>query len=419
MFIGHFTEQPWQDQKTNLMGARNTTLDISNELYDPMVGADLYNRYIDEKMYAEEVGFDGLMLNEHHSTPFCMQGVTNVEAGILARQTSKAKIIILGNILPIWDDPLWLAETLSMIDMISRGRLVSGFVRGGGTESISHNAPPPYNWERFQEAHDFIIKAWTTPGPWRWEGRHYEYRYVNPWSMPYQKPHPSIWIPGVISPSTTKWAAEHRYPYLMLATKIEPTKEMYQLYRDTATEFGYEAGSQNIGYMVKVHVEETEEKAEEVARKYLTGVANPEIAGNPAAEGRVVPWLQSPPGLSSRDAVKKRIEILGAAAASGPDSRGATIFAPYEQQVENLSIIAGTPESVLPKIRHVLEELRPGSLVLWDGDGAMDHEDQMRSLKLMGEEVLPAVREMGKELELFSPFEVSPTTGEHMTAGVA
>jgi alkanesulfonate monooxygenase SsuD/methylene tetrahydromethanopterin reductase-like flavin-dependent oxidoreductase (luciferase family) len=237
--------------------------------------------------------------------------------------------------------------------------------------------------------------------------------------MPYQKPHPSIWIPGVISPSTTKWAAEHRYPYLMLATKIEPTKEMYQLYRDTATEFGYEAGSQNIGYMVKVHVEETEEKAEEVARKYLTGVANPEIAGNPAAEGRVVPWLQSPPGLSSRDAVKKRIEILGAAAASGPDSRGATIFAPYEQQVENLSIIAGTPESVLPKIRHVLEELRPGSLVLWDGDGAMDHEDQMRSLKLMGEEVLPAVREMGKELELFSPFEVSPTTGEHMTAGVA
>ena len=419
MFIGHFTEQPWQDQKTNLMGARNTTLDISNKLYDPMVGADLYNRYIDEKMYAEEVGFDGLMLNEHHSTPFCMQGVTNVEAGILARQTSKAKIIILGNILPIWEDPLWLAETLSMIDMISRGRLVSGFVRGGGTESISHNAPPPYNWERFQEAHDFIIKAWTTPGPWRWEGRHYEYRYVNPWSMPYQKPHPSIWIPGVISPSTTKWAAEHRYPYLMLATKIEPTKEMYQLYRDTATEVGYEAGSQNIGYMVKVHVEETEEKAEEVARKYLTGVANPEIAGNPAAEGRVVPWLQSPPGLSSRDAVKKRIEILGAAAASGPDSRGATIFAPYEQQVENLSIIAGTPESVLPKIRHVLEELRPGSLVLWDGDGAMDHEDQMRSLKLMGEEVLPAVREMGKELELFSPFEVSPTTGEHMTAGVA
>ena len=60
-------------------------------MYDPQIGAELYNRYLDEKMYAEEVGFDGLMLNEHHRTPFCMQGVTNLEAGILARQTKKAK----------------------------------------------------------------------------------------------------------------------------------------------------------------------------------------------------------------------------------------------------------------------------------------------------------------------------------------
>ncbi len=70
------------------------------------------------------MGFDGLMLNEHHSTPFCMQGVTNIEAAILARETKRAKIVILGNILPIWDDPLFLAEQLAMIDMISRGRLV-------------------------------------------------------------------------------------------------------------------------------------------------------------------------------------------------------------------------------------------------------------------------------------------------------
>ncbi len=415
MLIGHFTEQPWQDKKTDLMGTMNTTLDISNRLYDPAVGADLYNRYLDEKIYAEEVGFDGIMLNEHHSTPFCMQGVTNVEAAILARQTKKAKIIVLGNILPIWDDPLWLAEELAMIDMISRGRLVSGFVRGGGTESIAHNAPPPYNWERFQEAHDFILKVWTTPGPWRWEGKHYEYRYVNPWASPLQKPHPPIWIPGVISPSTTEWAAQHRYPYLMLATKLEPTKEMYQLYHDTAAECGYQSGTQNIGYMVKVHVEETDEKAEEVARKFLTGVANPEITGNPAA-GKVKPWLQSPPGQSSRAVAKRRVQILGAAAASGPDSRGATIFAPYEDQVKNLSIIAGTPSSVQPKIRHVLETLRPGTLIIWDGDGAMNHDDTMRSLRLMGEEVLPAVREMGRELELFSPFEVDPASGKPIAA---
>ena len=81
------------------------------------------------------------MLNEHHSTPFCMGGVVNVEAAILARITKKVKIVILGNVLPIWDDPLWLAEELAEIDMISRGRLVTGWVRGTGRESVAHNAP--------------------------------------------------------------------------------------------------------------------------------------------------------------------------------------------------------------------------------------------------------------------------------------
>ena len=153
MFIGHFTERPYQDPESGYFGATGLPikdLSLSNEIYDPILGSDLYNRYLDEKVYAEEMGFDGLMLNEHHSTPFCMGGAMNVEASILARITKRAKIVLLGNILPIWDDPLWLVEQLAMIDMISKGRLVSGWVRGTGRESVSHNAPPAYNWERFQ-----------------------------------------------------------------------------------------------------------------------------------------------------------------------------------------------------------------------------------------------------------------------------
>ena len=65
-----------------------------------------------------------------------MGGVVNVEAAILARITNKVKIVINGNILPIWDDPLWLAEELAIIDMISEGRLVTGWVRGTGRESV-------------------------------------------------------------------------------------------------------------------------------------------------------------------------------------------------------------------------------------------------------------------------------------------
>ena len=410
MFIGHFTERPYQDPKSGYFGDTGLPikdLDLSNDIYDPEVGAKLYNRYLDEKVYAEEMGFDGLMLNEHHSTPFCMGGVMNVEASILARITSKAKIVLLGNILPIWDDPLWLVEQLATIDMISRGRLVSGFVRGTGRESVAHNAPPHYNWERFQEAHEFIVKAWTTPGPFRWEGKHYHYRYVNPWARPYQKPHPPIWLPGQVSRDSLIWAANKRIPYVMLATELEPTRKAIQLYHATAADLGYESGPQNIGYLWKVHVDETEELAEEVGRKYVQGPSNPFLAGN---EGTANEALRTLPGLTSRTRVLPTQDVATRARGGTKQSRS------YEEQVKRYSIISGTPETVLPRIRHVLETLRPGSIFFWDGDGAMTHEDQMRSLRLMGEEVIPAVREMGRELELFSPFEIDPATGEPLAA---
>ena len=414
MFIGHFTERPYQDPKSGFFGATGTPimdLTISNDVYDPKIGSDLYNRYLDEKVYAEEMGFDGLMINEHHSTPFCMGGVVNVEASILARITQRAKIVILGNILPIWDDPLWLVEQLSVIDMISKGRLVSGWVRGTGREMVSHNAPPAYNWERFQEAHDFIVKAWTESGPFRWEGKHYQYRYVNPWARPYQKPHPPIMLPGVVSRDSVMWAARKRIPYVMLATKLGPTLESFQVYKDTAEEEGYEAGPQNFGYLWKVHVDETEELADEVARKFVQGPSNPFLAGN---EGTVNPALLGLPGLTSR---KRVLPTQKVATANRGGADGYSVRS-YEDQINDYTIISGTPKTVIPKIRHVLEYLRPGSVFFWDGDGAMTHEEQMRSLRLMGEEVLPAVREIADELELPSLFALEkPSLFPHQKSG--
>ena len=432
MLIGRFTERPYQDPNSGYFGATGRSiqdLSISNAEYDTELGADLYNRYLDEQVATEEAGFDAIMLNEHHSTPFCMGGTVNTEAAILARITDHVKIVINGNVLPIWDDPLWLAEELATIDMISRGRLVTGWVRGTGRESIAHNAQPPFNWERFQEAHDFIIKAWTTDGPFRWEGEHFDYRYVNPWMRPYQKPHPQIMIPGVVSRNTVKWSAEHRYPYLMLSTRLEPTKESFEYYREVARENGYEAGPQHIGYLFKVHVEDTEEKAYEVGRKFLDGPGNIFLEGS---RGTASPVLQNLPGLTDRKNLLPTGQVGFVAASRGRDSeevakdnpesakdapaaRGGpapAMQADYDTQLENYTIIAGTPDSVIPKIRHVLETLRPGTIFFWDGDGAMDHEDSMRSLKLMGSEILPAVREMAEEFDLPSSFEVDTMTNE-------
>jgi hypothetical protein len=168
---------------------------------------------------------------------------------------------------------------------------------------------------------------------------------------------------------------------------------------------GYESGSQNIGYLWKVHVDETEELAEQAGRKYVQGPSNPFLAGN---EGTVNPALLGLPGLTSRTRV-----LPTQAVATGARGGAASVLGrPYERQIQDYTIISGTPKTVLPKIRHVLEYIRPGSIFFWDGDGAMTHDDAMRSLRLMGAEVIPAIREMAKELELPGPFEVDPATGK-------
>ena len=443
MFIGYFTERPYQDPRATWYGSATPVMDLSlsNGTIDPKLQADLYHRFFDEKLYVEEMNFDGVMLNSHHSTPFCMGGgPMNVEAGILARITQKLKIVLLGNVLPIWDDPLFLVEELGMIDVLSRGRLVAGWVRGTGRESVAHNAQSPYNWERFQEAHDFIVKAWTTPGPFRWEGNHFQYRYVNPWVRPYQQPHPQIWVPGNISKATVEWAAQHRYPYIMLDTQLHLTEQTFEIYRQEARRNGYEAGPQHLGYMFRVHVDDTDEKAYETGRKLIEGPGNVFLDGS---NGKANIWAMNLPGLNTRkhDGYLPTIEFNPAAESRGiatgqkvgsaldeetwahedvsPEEHTKRRYRIWDDVLERHAAVVGTPESVLPRIRHVLETLRPGNVFFWHGDGDMSHDDAMRGIRYMGEHVLPAVREIGKELGLTSAFEIDTQTNRPFDASVS
>ena len=120
-----------------------------NRFFDREHGAKLLNQYLDEKIYtdAELMDFDGVMLNEHHGTPFCLGAVMDVEASVLAKATKRLKLVLLGNPVATVANPLRLAEELAMIDLISGGRLVSGWVRGAGSEQLANNANPAQNRE--------------------------------------------------------------------------------------------------------------------------------------------------------------------------------------------------------------------------------------------------------------------------------
>src|SRR5918993_6085458 len=158
----------------------------------------------------DDGGFD-IMVNEHHQTATCMSSAAVVALSILARQTKRARLLVLGYPLGHRPDPLRCVEELSAIDVISRGRLDMGFVKGVPYETAPSNQNPIFLMERFWEAHDFILKAMTShDGPVNWEGQYFHYRQVNVWPRPYQQPHPPVWM-TVNSTDSAKAAAEKGY----------------------------------------------------------------------------------------------------------------------------------------------------------------------------------------------------------------
>src|SRR5437588_339401 len=85
---------------------------------------------------------------------------------------------------------------------------------------------------------------------------------------PLQKPHPPIWIPGVVSPESVRWAAEHRYPYVALAPPLDVIDEIYDLYDDVALETGFTPTAEHRGYVIRVSVADTDAEAYERGRQF-------------------------------------------------------------------------------------------------------------------------------------------------------
>ena len=247
-------------------------LGFPNSYFDPEKAHTLYNQYHEQYILADETGMDGIMTNQHHAAYWNMKPSANIDAAVISRLTKKVRIAILGNIIPI-NDPVRMAEELAMLDCYSGGRLISGFVRGGAVETLQAGLSPTENRDRFEEAHDLIIKCWTQPGPFRFEGQYYQRRVVNPWVLPIQKPHPPIWV-AAFGPKALQQAGTLGFPYL--ASPMEPIdrlRENYERHRLACTEAGVQI-PEEVPIMRTVFVSENSrlvagirDRLEEEARK--------------------------------------------------------------------------------------------------------------------------------------------------------
>jgi alkanesulfonate monooxygenase SsuD/methylene tetrahydromethanopterin reductase-like flavin-dependent oxidoreductase (luciferase family) len=352
-----------------------------NEFFDPKVGTEVYNRYLDELVYADELGFDGVCVNEHHQNAYGLMPSPNLMASILARQTKNVKIAIVGNALPLYDPPTRVAEEFAMIDNISGGRLIAGFVVGGGPEYYSFSINPAHARERFQEAHDIIIKAWTEPGPQEYIGKHYRLRFLNTWPKPVQKPHPEIWIPGVGSLETMEFVAKHHYAYMGIPYfHIDVFDRSFRLFREACEREGYTYDPKQAGWLAPIYVAETDEQARAEYEEHFWYFVK-----------RLLPGINiQPPGYTS---LRSMENIL----------KGAGTFAiglnTWDQVEEGVYAIVGSPETVYKKLEENLTRLGTGNLLGLFQLGTLPADLTKKNLELFAREVMPRLRERFPEGE--------------------
>ena len=356
---------------------RSAWVVLPNSLYDPVKGADEYESHISLLTRAEDLGFDAIAVNEHHQTAYGIMPAPNLIASALIQRTKRVKIAVLGRALPLTNNPLFIAEELAMLDNMSRGRMIAGFVRGIGTEYYSNSVNPTFSHERFYEAHEIILKAWTEPGPFSYRGKHYQFEYVNLWPRPIQRPHPPVWIPSQGSMETVVWAAakERRYTYLQTFSPFPQARRAFHAYRDCALKEGYTPVPSQMGWAVPTYVAETDEQARRDLAPHVENFFN-KLIKFPSLEMRL------PPGYSSIASTKALMISKFQARAN------ATIDKLIEQGI----IVCGSPKTVAERIIHCQREMGFGHLMAMLQIGTQPAEMTNRSMRLFAAEVMPRLR---------------------------
>lgn len=376
MKIFNFHLMPYADVDVEAMKAAGTAwLTFSNSHYDPIKGAELYNNYLDQLEAADDLGFDGVVMNEHHQTAYGLMPTPGVLAGALSRRIKKGKIAILGRALPLVNNPLTVAEEFAILDNITRGRFIAGFVRGIGVEYHTMGINPSESQERFNEAHDLILKAWTQPGPFDFQGKYYSFKYVNPWPRPYSQPHPEIFIPSSGSLSTIRWVAERRYTYCQTLAPIAGVAATFDLFRKEAERAGYEASPDQLAWSNAIFIGETDAKAIAACRAHMESYANYFLSKDPA--------MMAPPGYTSVESIKRMRALKG--------YRGQ--FQRTEDMIEKGIVIVGSPNTVREKLAEYQDLAGFGISLTKTQFGTMPHAMACENQAAVAQEVLPYFRD--------------------------
>lgn len=372
MEVHPFHLMPWPDVDDEVAWP------FSTDRFDPSTGQSLYQTYLDQLVYCEELGYDAVAMNEHHYSAFGLMPSPNLIAAQLAHRTEEIGLAIYGNVLPLRGQPVRLAEELAMLDNLSEGRLISGFVRGIPSEYAAYGVDPDASRGRFAEAWELIVRAWTEPEPFDFEGDHYRYEDVYIWPRPVQDPHPPLWMPAE-SEKSIEFAVEKRVPIGRVFVGIESMANTFDYYRERAREAGWEATADQFTPSQLIYVAEDMATAREEAESHLEYFYQ-RLLGAVYRAGAVRAVGDS----------EYREERAFAYEEAVPDKAARAMNFDFEQlQAEN-EIIVGDPSYVTEQLERTYETVGGfGTLIPVLQFGTLPDDLTRKNLELFADEVMP------------------------------
>ncbi len=396
-----FNLMPWPDLPDDFRETqRSVWVDIPSTLFDPERANHVYNEYIDQLVYADAVGFDGVGVNEHHQNAYGLMPSPNIIAATLARQTSNAAICVIGNSIALYNPPIRVAEEFAMLDVISGGRLVAGFPVGTPMDTnFCYGQIPALTRDKYYEAHELIRRAWSEDEPFAFDGKYNQLRYVNCWPKPIQKPHPPIYIPGGGSIETWDFCVENDYNYSYLSFGgYVAGKILLEGFWERVAAAGKDESPSRASFAQIICVAETDEEAEELYAEHLLYFFNRCL--------HVYPGFSDPPGYRTINTIKAgKLDQLRAEA----QQQFATLT--WKDLIERGMVIAGSPDTVRERCEHMIRELRLGTVFCLMHMGNMTAEKTRYSTKLFAERVMPHLQKLWPETDDDNRWWIEPYEG--------
>jgi alkanesulfonate monooxygenase SsuD/methylene tetrahydromethanopterin reductase-like flavin-dependent oxidoreductase (luciferase family) len=367
----HF--MPYVHLPENHKDYKSLWVNFPNKFFDPAKAAKLYELYFSQLELADRLGFDAIVVNEHHNTAYSMMPAPSLIAAAVIHRVKRARICVWGT-PPNLEYPNRLAEEYAMLDVMSGGRLEVAFPLGTGMEYWANPINPVTARERHKESIDIILKCWTEDGPQTYFGDFYTYRFLNTWVRPLQKPFPPCYIVGTGSPDTIELAASLGFGYSAVFVTRKRAVELNNQLRQRSASYGKQIRPDQMPLGVMAYVAETDEQAEREFVEHLQYFFEDSL--------RTSPQFLAPPGYLSLDQLRQR-------AAVGDKLHGSFDF---KNLSDNLFIAVGSADKVANLIGEWAAQMGTTHINFQPHLGNMPNWKLVKSLTMIAEEVMPRLR---------------------------